>query len=562
MIVRNYEFHCVVMFLMYLCQGIVTGTLTIFPLMVLQMHPEWPVGQQATMGLPVYAFSFKFLWAPLLDRCYVRWLSRRGLHRRVQWVFGMQVLLGLGYLWVLLNGAEGYLLTVTRDSGAFMTLWYVLTLLAIGCATQDVAVDAWAVEGIPEESLAVVGSLQLTGSVCGVSLCNIFVQANSSLPGVFTVANFCIASSAYCGLMAVAAVWLALRSRPLRETAGYADYSCAASRTTSVRASLVHDASEAAGRQVALVDEVRRGDEGGEKEQEGQKQEEQSLLQRFGNALRELFNARGLREIVHICLSRGWPTSLVHLMSSRLVSLQVVTAAALSRYRLYNAGLQIVFMLVCVTPITSRYHAAAILRRVTCVEFISAVALTGAFLWLLPPASEGQGAGGAGGRERRTDRLFGPCLFFPSLLVLMVAGSLASVSGMTLNSSMARRFPQQLGTVLTLLNAIGNLGHHVPHTIGLYLADVVIRFSTAMVGTSTGYATEAHLVEEGSAGVGGAAPTREGIAWWWFRLDIIVCAVVMFTIGFIMRRKYLVPSAKLLCAYQSTELDPLQAEKP
>ncbi|MGD9664596.1 MAG: MFS transporter [Novosphingobium sp.] len=80
------------------------------------------------------AYSFKFLWSPLLDRINLPLIRRLG--RRKQWIVTAQFLLG-GILMVL----------STLDPGSAIG-WFSL-LAGIGAfasATQDVVVDAWRVD--------------------------------------------------------------------------------------------------------------------------------------------------------------------------------------------------------------------------------------------------------------------------------------------------------------------------------------------------------------------------------------------------------------------------------
>ncbi|CUF99699.1 unnamed protein product, partial [Bodo saltans] len=102
-------FHCVVMALLYLCQGLVTGSLSSLSILLVEVVPTFTTSQAAILGLPMYVFALKFIWAPIVDRCYSRWLagersapqpprskhekstSSWTVHRRVQYVVPLQL---------------------------------------------------------------------------------------------------------------------------------------------------------------------------------------------------------------------------------------------------------------------------------------------------------------------------------------------------------------------------------------------------------------------------------------------------------------------------------------
>jgi PAT family beta-lactamase induction signal transducer AmpG len=86
-------------------------------------------------SLATLSYSFKFLWAPLLDRTAVPGLTRRLGHRR-SWMLVAQVLVTIGLLAVSGSDPKAHL-------GA-VALFAVFTGFA--SATQDIVVDAWRIE--------------------------------------------------------------------------------------------------------------------------------------------------------------------------------------------------------------------------------------------------------------------------------------------------------------------------------------------------------------------------------------------------------------------------------
>jgi PAT family beta-lactamase induction signal transducer AmpG len=88
-----------------------------------------------------FPWTFKFLWAPLVDR----------YGTRARWIVGC--LLALAALIGLLA-----LLDLSALAGLF---WFVLVLMVALSATQDVAIDAWTIESTPRAQLGVANSVRI-----------------------------------------------------------------------------------------------------------------------------------------------------------------------------------------------------------------------------------------------------------------------------------------------------------------------------------------------------------------------------------------------------------------
>ena len=89
------------------------------------------IGFLSWVGL---AYSFKFLWAPVLDRTDLPLFNRLG-HRR-GWILAMQILVGAGLAAMAVSGVS-YGLTA---------LGALALVVAFASATQDTAIDAWRIE--------------------------------------------------------------------------------------------------------------------------------------------------------------------------------------------------------------------------------------------------------------------------------------------------------------------------------------------------------------------------------------------------------------------------------
>jgi len=91
-------------------------------------------------SLATLSFSFKFLWAPLIDRTKVPFLNKWLGHRRA-WILVCQLAIVLG-LW-LISGIN------PASSLGLMAL--VAVAVGFVSATQDIVIDAWRIEVIDED---------------------------------------------------------------------------------------------------------------------------------------------------------------------------------------------------------------------------------------------------------------------------------------------------------------------------------------------------------------------------------------------------------------------------
>ncbi|MDC0415922.1 MFS transporter [Candidatus Pelagibacter sp.] len=113
-------------------------------------------------GLIFAVYAFNYLWAPLVDRIQIPYLSKKIGHRR-GWIILMQllILISLG-LWSLINPTENLALVIS-----------VGLLIAIASATQDITVDALRIEQIGEnegKSMAAGAAMAVVGWWSGYKL--------------------------------------------------------------------------------------------------------------------------------------------------------------------------------------------------------------------------------------------------------------------------------------------------------------------------------------------------------------------------------------------------------
>jgi PAT family beta-lactamase induction signal transducer AmpG len=115
---------------------------------------------RAAIGLFAYAFApytFKFAWAPILDRVPIPWLTAR-LGRRRSWMLVAQAGL-VASIW-LLGRADP---TVDLAATALAAL-----AVAFFSASQDVVIDAYRVEILPRASLGAGAGVAIVGYRLGM----------------------------------------------------------------------------------------------------------------------------------------------------------------------------------------------------------------------------------------------------------------------------------------------------------------------------------------------------------------------------------------------------------
>lgn len=152
--------------LLYFLQGIPIGLSTAVPMLLAGKGASFSA--QALFSLAPWPYSLKLLWAPLVDAL---WTERWNLGPRKSWVVPVQ--LATGCVMIILSahindlfgegGAEGG--SGTPDVPALTASFFVLYLLV---ATQDIAVDAWALTMLRPENVGYASTANAVGQSAGV----------------------------------------------------------------------------------------------------------------------------------------------------------------------------------------------------------------------------------------------------------------------------------------------------------------------------------------------------------------------------------------------------------
>lgn len=190
---------------LYFLQGIGCGlSYGSVPFLLKTLIKESNFTQIGIFSMSTYPYSLKILWSPIVDSFYS---TKRG--RRRSWIIPTQYLIGVVFL---VLGSSGILVRLFPELDPNFTTAHVATNLAqkagsaVGsqtgkitssinlpkltcvfgfliflCATQDIAVDGWALEILSEESLSFASTAQTVGLNCGYfTSFTVFLSFNSS----------------------------------------------------------------------------------------------------------------------------------------------------------------------------------------------------------------------------------------------------------------------------------------------------------------------------------------------------------------------------------------------
>ncbi|KAJ3183714.1 hypothetical protein HDU85_002143 [Gaertneriomyces sp. JEL0708] len=161
--------NIVLLVCLYLLQGVPLGLS--FGAIPFLLKSKLSYGDIALFSLSSYPYSLKLLWSPLVDSVYFKWLGRRK-----SWIVPIQFVTGI---WLLILGTQidGIL---QQEHLPVASLAVTFTLLVALCATQDIAVDGWALTLLREENKGYASTAQTIGLNTGYFLSfTIFLALNS-----------------------------------------------------------------------------------------------------------------------------------------------------------------------------------------------------------------------------------------------------------------------------------------------------------------------------------------------------------------------------------------------
>ena len=180
---------------LYILQGIPLGLAGTVPIMLQSMGVSYK--EQAIFSFVYWPFAIKLLWAPIVDSFYIPTFGRRK-----SWLLPTQYL--LGFFMIVLSYNVPYLLGRVEGERinvfALTVHFFILNLLA---ATQDIAVDGWALTMLSKENVGFASTCNSIGQTAGyfiaftvfmalesADFCNSYLRFTPSDTGIVDLAGF------------------------------------------------------------------------------------------------------------------------------------------------------------------------------------------------------------------------------------------------------------------------------------------------------------------------------------------------------------------------------------
>ncbi|CAK0800374.1 unnamed protein product [Prorocentrum cordatum] len=144
---------------LYTLQGIPMGLASVLPMVLKERGVSF--SEIGTFSMNSYPFSLKILWAPVVDAAFIP-----SFGRRKTWMVPAQLLIGVVML--ILSFKLDELLYVEKPWT--LSLTGVFFLLHFLCATQDIAVDGWALTMLRRENVGYAATCNAIGQTLGYTL--------------------------------------------------------------------------------------------------------------------------------------------------------------------------------------------------------------------------------------------------------------------------------------------------------------------------------------------------------------------------------------------------------
>lgn len=193
----DYSNILLLMFL-YVLQGIPLGLGGSIPMLLQSRKVSYK--DQAVFSFIYWPFSIKLLWAPLVDALYIQWFGRRKT-----WLVPTQYLIGLFMLFLSSHVDELLGTEADAEEGRIniVTLTFVFFCLNFLAATQDIAVDGWALTMLSRRNVGWASTCNSVGQTAGYFLgnvlflalesadfCNRYLRSEPQDEGIVTLSSF------------------------------------------------------------------------------------------------------------------------------------------------------------------------------------------------------------------------------------------------------------------------------------------------------------------------------------------------------------------------------------
>lgn len=186
---------------LYMLQGVPLGITAAIPMLLQNRGVSFK--QQAEFSLAAWPFCMKLLWAPIVDSIY----SRR-FGRRKSWLIPIQYLIGIFMLilskhvmhWYGGEFDDGNHSSSEINIAALTIAFFILNFLA---ATQDIAVDGWALTMLNKSNVGFSSTCNSIGQMFGnflgfvvfialesTKFCNTFLRIIPEEKGLITLPDY------------------------------------------------------------------------------------------------------------------------------------------------------------------------------------------------------------------------------------------------------------------------------------------------------------------------------------------------------------------------------------
>ena len=147
-------------------------------------------------GLIFAVYAFNYLWAPIIDRVRIPWLTSKVGHRR-GWIISMQTVILISLVcWSLINPTTNLALVIS-----------IGLIIAIASATQDITVDALRIEQIGEhegKSMQAGAAMAVVGWWTGYKLGGVVALNSAEFFQKFGYENYWQVTFLILGILIVA----------------------------------------------------------------------------------------------------------------------------------------------------------------------------------------------------------------------------------------------------------------------------------------------------------------------------------------------------------------------
>ncbi|KAF6208983.1 hypothetical protein GE061_014726, partial [Apolygus lucorum] len=190
--IRGDEWNIALLLILYLLQGIPLGLSATIPMIIQNKGVSFK--EQAEFSFTMWPFSLKLLWAPLVDSLY--WPS---FGRRKTWLVPAQYLIGFFMIFLSFH-IDSWLSAENPQVGFLTVLFFAMNFLA---ATQDIAVDGWALTMLKRQNKSLASTCNTVGQTAGfflgyvvfmalesASFCNSYLRSEPSDEGMISLPGF------------------------------------------------------------------------------------------------------------------------------------------------------------------------------------------------------------------------------------------------------------------------------------------------------------------------------------------------------------------------------------